>query len=361
MPSQRIARLLRTFLPVAFLVAAQPVLKADGPGHPAAIISASADLTTQQFTLDGSDFPSKLSVTIDGMPVTVTSMTSTTITGNLPAGLVSSPGSYAVAVWRENKWRDDHDSDDLVAHFILTVGAVGPQGPTGPAGPQGATGPQGAPGPQGPAGPTGATGAQGPVGPPGPAGATGAQGPQGPAGPTGATGAAGPEGPAGPAGPQGPAGPGFSGTQYLTLSPSDFRTQDPSSTGSTQFFSPDGGFYVTSAVTAYAFAPVHLPQGAIVSAVYASLYDTDTSANLDVRFLDEGLTPSGYGAFAPDLFSSGSAGFSTPSASASATIDNSSYKYYILVQAVDSSNNQTTWPGDGSLAISTVQITYTLP
>jgi hypothetical protein len=165
----------------------------------------------------------------------------------------------------------------------------------------------------------------------------------------------------GPAGPTGPAGPGYGGTQYLTLGASDFRAQDPSTQGSDQFVSPSGGFYITSAIGSAAFAPVHLPQGAILQSVYAAVYDIDAAADLKVSFFVEGLTPSGFGSFAPALTSSGSAGFSTPSQSTGATIDNANNKYYILVQPVDSGGNATNWPGDGSLTISTVRITYTLP
>ena len=67
----------------------------------------------------------------------------------------------------------------------------GNEGPTGPQGPQGQAGAQGL---QGQVGPPGAAGAQGPQGNPGPQGAIG------PVGPTGAPGALGPQGPVGPAG-----------------------------------------------------------------------------------------------------------------------------------------------------------------
>jgi hypothetical protein len=130
------------------------------------------------------------SVTIDnaGTPLTLTSITASSVTAALPSSPALTPGSYLLNLSVANS------KGTVADESWVTLGAVGPQGPAGPTG---------ATGPIGPAGATGATGATGPQGIQGPVGATGPVGPQGPAGPTGATGA---DGPAGPTGPQGPAG-----------------------------------------------------------------------------------------------------------------------------------------------------------
>jgi Collagen triple helix repeat (20 copies)/IPT/TIG domain len=176
---------------------------------------------TNSVTISGTNLGSAgfTTVMLDGSatPLTLTTVTNTSVVATLPAGLP--PGSYLLTLTTTTKGTQ---SDE----FWLTLGAVGPTGPQGPQGVQGSTGPAGTTGPAGPAGATGATGPQGPPGPQGPTGLTGPQGPAGVAGPigpmgpkgdagaTGATGSQGPPGPAGAAGAQGPPGPtGAAGPQ----------------------------------------------------------------------------------------------------------------------------------------------------
>jgi hypothetical protein len=103
----------------------------------------------------------------------------------------------------------------------------GPPGPEGPPGVDGITGPQGPPGPEGPPGKDGITGPQGQPGPAGPVGPQGLPGPQGAVGPQGIQGIPGPQGAVGPQGPPGPAsatGEGGAKALALTLSSSNFTS-----------------------------------------------------------------------------------------------------------------------------------------
>jgi hypothetical protein len=128
-----------------------------------------------QFTITGIGFgASTPTVALGATKVTVLSWTDTSITAQVPPGVVA--GSYLLSV--------KNSRTHVVSIFDATLGQVGPQGP------QGIPGPSGAPGTAGPAGPVG---------------------PRGVPGPTGAAGVAGPSGPTGPTGPQGPAGSGGSG------------------------------------------------------------------------------------------------------------------------------------------------------
>jgi hypothetical protein len=175
-------RLLPLFL--AILLSAVLVPSAKAQGH-SSVTSATVNLSAGTITINGGQFDSKTSVSLDGVDLTIQSFNSTTIVALL--GSVTAPGTYLLSV-----------GNGLPSQFDVTVGAVGPQGPqglmglVGPAGPAGPSGPAGARGPVGPAGPAGQPGAVGQTGAAGPAGPTG---PTGPSGPTGATGARGPSGP----------------------------------------------------------------------------------------------------------------------------------------------------------------------
>ena len=170
------------------------------------VLSTSVNDAGSQITVRGVNFNTvrSLKVLVGGsiVPLTVVSMSPTTIVALLPAGLPD--GTH---------WARVVGSGGVDEEFYFTLGAEGPAGATGPAGPMGPQGPAGPMGATGLTGPAGATGAAGPAGP---VGATGPQGATGPAGATGPQGATGPSGPAGPqgvpgpvgaTGPQGPAGP----------------------------------------------------------------------------------------------------------------------------------------------------------
>jgi hypothetical protein len=248
---------LRLMAAVACSISAATLLADDGGGGGPVILSASESLSTHQLTITGTNFgKARPLVSLDGLPVSVLSYTTTLVVVSVPASLDSTPGTYLLKITVSSQ--DDNNYANAVFDVLLgdttgPQGPAGPAGPIGPAGPQGqpgatgaqgpagpqglpgATGAQGPPGPAGPQGATGApgptgpqglqglTGAQGPAGPAGPQGATGAQGPAGPAGPQGATG---PQGPAGPAGPQGPPGP--AGTQSLSASTDVYINQNQS-------------------------------------------------------------------------------------------------------------------------------------
>lgn len=153
------------------------------------IISTTVNYTNGALTINGQNFGSSASVTLDSMTFPTVSSSSSQVVANFPSGTPPSsfaPGTYFLTIQFKNQ---------LPAIFAVDIGANGPAGATGAAGPQGSIG---LPGPQGVAGPAG------------PTGATGATGAAGPVGPTGATGSVGPAGVPGATGPQGP--PGTNGT-----------------------------------------------------------------------------------------------------------------------------------------------------
>ena len=76
--------------------------------------------------------------------MTVTAASATSVTATLPGALAA--GTYLLGLVR---------SDQEVAVFHLTIGAIGPAGPAGSPGPAGGAGADGAPGPAGPVGPAG--------------------------------------------------------------------------------------------------------------------------------------------------------------------------------------------------------------
>ena len=107
-----------------------------------------------QLTIKGEDLGSlKPFVTLDGLPLAVSSFTPTLVTAWLPAGLL--PGSYLLTLQMGG-------NPQKSALFDVAIGAIGPKGDKGnpgPQGPSGTAGPAGPQGPQGPAGPPGAGGA----------------------------------------------------------------------------------------------------------------------------------------------------------------------------------------------------------
>lgn len=139
-----------TFL-VALLFACAALAKAQQTVFPI-IQSVTVNSLGTQMTISGRGFGTKLAhVALTGSSLTVNSTSDTSVTANLPSGIV--PGAYLLTV--------QNATTGLLGIFDATIGQVGPTGPQGPPGPAGATGP---------AGPTGPTGPAGPIGPPGPSG-----------------------------------------------------------------------------------------------------------------------------------------------------------------------------------------------
>jgi len=104
-----------------------------------------------QLTMKGENLGSlKPLVSLDGLPLVVSTYTATVVTAWLPAGLL--PGSYMLTLERS-------DNPSKSAEFDVSIGATGPKGDKGDRGPQGPPGPTGTQGPQGPVGPPGAGGA----------------------------------------------------------------------------------------------------------------------------------------------------------------------------------------------------------
>jgi hypothetical protein len=162
------------------------------------IISATVDYTHNTLTIDGQNFGSNPTVTLDSLPFLTQSSGSNQIVANFPSGKAPSsfvPGTYFLTVQFRNQ---------LPTIFGVDIGANGAPGAAGPPGAAGSPGVAGAPGPAGPAGPQGSPGSMGPPGATGPSGATGAQGSPGA---TGATGAVGPQGIAGSNGTNGTGAP----------------------------------------------------------------------------------------------------------------------------------------------------------
>src|ERR1700730_16479803 len=177
---------------VAFL---SPALARADEGTP---VIFNAQVKASTITINGVRFgPSVPTVTMDGIPLVVSSSTDSTVVATLPASVANTPGAYLLKLVNNSESGDD---SIRAVKFEVAVGTMGPAGPAGPAGPQGPSGMNGMPGqpgPQGPPGPNGQTGATGPQGMQGPKGDTGATGPaggQGAKGDTGATGATGPTG-----------------------------------------------------------------------------------------------------------------------------------------------------------------------
>src|SRR5262249_10163700 len=207
------------------------------------ITSAALDESNNHLLITGQNFLRRgegrgrsdaLIVTLDLLPLTIISATSTEIVASVSGTFPE--GTYLVTVSRGNG--DGESGAFAVAIYHEDGSGTGSQGPAGPAGPHGPAGAQrltAAAGPTDPACPQraarggGGGGAEGgahgvpwaPAGPKGPAvrsvpagqkgavvrrGVDGGRDPQGPAGPKGADGATGPQGPQGPAGNNGAEG-----------------------------------------------------------------------------------------------------------------------------------------------------------
>jgi collagen triple helix repeat protein len=221
-------RRLTTILGISAVVFAAHVTTARATPAPQLVItSATFDEANSRLVISGQNFswPSNGSghatppvVSLDLLPLTVLSATSTEVVASLSGTFPD--GTYLITVSRGQSAVDSGAFAVAIYHEESHQGVQGPAGPAGPAGAVGPAGPAGAVGPAGPAGPAGAvgpTGPAGPIGPAGPAGAVGPAGSDGLVGPQGAVGPTGPMGPAGPAGPQGVMGAtGPSGPQGVT-------------------------------------------------------------------------------------------------------------------------------------------------
>jgi hypothetical protein len=155
------------------------------------VISATVDYSHNTLTINGQNFGTLPTVTLDSLTFPTQSAVTKQIVAGFPGARTPSsfaPGTYFLTLQFKNQ---------LPTIFTVDIGTAGPAGPPGNPGSQGQ---QGTPGVQGLPGTNGAPGG---AGPPGPSGATGAAGPTGPAG---APGAVGPQGPKGDTGPQGIAG-----------------------------------------------------------------------------------------------------------------------------------------------------------
>jgi Collagen triple helix repeat (20 copies)/IPT/TIG domain len=139
----------------ALLAAALPALSQGNGNTPSAtILSTTTSTNPATITINGSNFGNAMpTITLEGMPLQVTSFTDTVLVAFLPSNIA--PGSYALEVVTQAKKNN-------IVDFEATIGAVGPQGAPGSAG---ATGPTGNPGPQGSPGVQGVPGTQGPPGP----------------------------------------------------------------------------------------------------------------------------------------------------------------------------------------------------
>jgi hypothetical protein len=147
----KLPTLLLAFAAVAPGLNAAPVIYS-------AVVNAAGD----HLTISGTGFSpigEPGGVLLDNVALAILTFSNTKEVLRLPTGFAA--GSYSLTL---------KTSDDQIARFSLTLGAVGPKGPQGPAGPLGPTGPAG------PQGQAGANGAQGPAGPPGPQGPPGASG-----------------------------------------------------------------------------------------------------------------------------------------------------------------------------------------
>src|SRR5947207_851957 len=151
--------------------------------NPPLVISATVDYTQKTLTINGQNFGSNPTITVDSLTFPTLSSSSNQIVGNFPSDRSPSsfaPGTYFLTLQFRNQ---------VPAAFTVDIGANGAAGPAGPQGPAGPPGATGATGPAGPAGATGAAGPAGSAGPVGPAGAQGSAGPTGLAGTNGTNGA----------------------------------------------------------------------------------------------------------------------------------------------------------------------------
>jgi hypothetical protein len=86
-------------------------------------------------------------------------------------------------------------------------------------------------------------------------------------------------------------------------------------------------------------APVSLPDGAIVTNVYAMLYDADGTFNGTIRLVRQSLNPNGFiNSNIASITTSGSAGQQNPSTTSitNATINNGSFSYFLVFETTES-------------------------
>ena len=150
------ARNLANAIAVMIGLFLMPAANAAPPGTPSPPIMTSvvpdAGLTT--LTIGGTNLgaPGTTTVNIDNYaaPLTLTSVTSTSVVANLPAGIA--PGSYLLTLTVSTS------KAPLADEFWVSLPVMGPAGPVGATGATGATGPTGATGATGATGVAGVTG-----------------------------------------------------------------------------------------------------------------------------------------------------------------------------------------------------------
>jgi hypothetical protein len=155
------------------------------------VISATVDYSQKTLNINGQNFGSSSSVSLNSITFPTLSSASSQIVAKFPDGAPPSsfvPGTYFLMIQSRNQ---------LPAIFTVDIGANGAPGPAGPQGPSGLQGVPGTPGPQGLVGSMGPSGATGAVGATGATGSTGLAGTQGFKGDTGAQGPKGDTGPSG--------------------------------------------------------------------------------------------------------------------------------------------------------------------
>jgi collagen triple helix repeat protein len=149
----------------ALLLSANVAIAA--PAAPQLVVtSATLDATNNRLVIRGVNFswPPKpasgpvtpLQVTLDLMPLTVLSATSTEVVASV-AGTFPE-GTYLITVSRGPSTTESGAFAVAIYHEASPQIIQGPEGPEGPAGPAGATGPAGPSGPQGATGPQGLPG-----------------------------------------------------------------------------------------------------------------------------------------------------------------------------------------------------------
>ena len=125
----------------------------------------------------------------------------------------------------------------------------------------------------------------------------------------------------------------------------------------TGFTEGNGGtFIATSNDSTDLVAPVHLPQGATMTKVtfygYDAIATTDIKISIHRRYMNSAV----YNNLASHTSNTSSGAYSAVEQSIlDATIDNSQYNYYIVVELVGG-----TWHSQGLLAVKAVVIEYTL-
>src|SRR5437899_90384 len=159
---------------VALILTAHALSAAPEPPPQLVITSAALDESNNRLVINGQNFlaPSHghdnhghenhahttpLIVTLDLLPLTIVSATSTEIVASVSGTFPE--GTFLITVSRGNG--EGESGAFAVAIYHEDAGGQGPAGPAGPAGAQGPAGPGGTEGPSGPAGPHGPGGPAG--------------------------------------------------------------------------------------------------------------------------------------------------------------------------------------------------------